>query len=195
MVVSVWRVPGALLLVCVRVCACVCVLRMCVRACLWCSSTMFELLRRQKLDLLGSYYADNVNDGMRGNVRVPSPCSCTPPRAMSCDDVESLASGPGGSGALLRNPGVWFMGMAGRCCLLTRHCCARPHAVPCNRTSFPLLLPRVCVTLGGGCAMYTQQTPSCDGMGPGNNRHVGDGKYCQSEDNLSAAAKAATLGV
>jgi hypothetical protein len=119
MVVSVWRVPGALLLVCVRVCACVCVLRMCVRACLWCSSTMFELLRRQKLDLLGSYYADNVNDGMRGNVRVPSPCSCTPPRAMSCDDVESLASGPGGSGALLRNPGVWFMGMAGRCCLLT----------------------------------------------------------------------------
>jgi hypothetical protein len=43
--------------------------------------------------------------------------------------------------------------------------------------------------------MYTQQTPSCDGMGPGNNRHVGDGKYCQSEDNLSAAAKAATLGV
>jgi len=30
---------------------------------------MFELLRRQKLDLLGAYYADNVNDGMRGNVR------------------------------------------------------------------------------------------------------------------------------
>ena len=58
---------------------------------------------------------------------------------------------------------------------------------------FPSLLP--CVTLCGGCAMYTQQTPSCDGMGPGNNRHVGDGKYCQSEDNLSAAAKAATLGV
>jgi len=30
---------------------------------------MFELLRRQKLDLLGAHYADNVNDGMRGNVR------------------------------------------------------------------------------------------------------------------------------
>jgi hypothetical protein len=31
---------------------------------------MFELLRRQKLDLLGAYYADNVNDGMRGNVQI-----------------------------------------------------------------------------------------------------------------------------
>eukprot|EP00277_Geminigera_cryophila_P011706 CAMPEP_0179442452 /NCGR_PEP_ID=MMETSP0799-20121207/25972_1 /TAXON_ID=46947 /ORGANISM="Geminigera cryophila, Strain CCMP2564" /LENGTH=66 /DNA_ID=CAMNT_0021227657 /DNA_START=128 /DNA_END=328 /DNA_ORIENTATION=- len=66
---------------------------------------MFELLRRQKLDLLGAHYADNVNDGMRGN------------------------------------------------------------------------------------------TPSCDGMGPQNNRHVGEGTYCQTEDFLSPAERAATLGV
>ncbi|MGB1592357.1 MAG: hypothetical protein ACPIOQ_06350 [Promethearchaeia archaeon] len=68
-------------------------------------SAMFELLRRQSLDLLGAYYADNVNDGMRGN------------------------------------------------------------------------------------------TPSCDSMGPQNNRHVGDGSYCQPEDFLTPAERAATLGV
>lgn len=39
------------------------------------------------------------------------------------------------------------------------------------------------------------QTPSCDGMGPQNNRHVGDGSYCQPEDYLSAAERAATLGI
>eukprot|EP00286_Rhodomonas_abbreviata_P018229 CAMPEP_0181309214 /NCGR_PEP_ID=MMETSP1101-20121128/11894_1 /TAXON_ID=46948 /ORGANISM="Rhodomonas abbreviata, Strain Caron Lab Isolate" /LENGTH=78 /DNA_ID=CAMNT_0023415683 /DNA_START=103 /DNA_END=339 /DNA_ORIENTATION=+ len=38
-------------------------------------------------------------------------------------------------------------------------------------------------------------TPSCDGMGPQNNRHVGDGRYCQAEDYLSPAERAATLGV
>jgi hypothetical protein len=92
------RRPAAYVPVCVCVCVCVyvcaracvvcaCCVCVCVRACVRaCSSAMFELLRRQKLDLLGSYYADNVNDGMRGNVRVPSPCSCSPPRAMSCDD-------------------------------------------------------------------------------------------------------------
>jgi hypothetical protein len=69
------------------------------------SRAMFELLRRQKLDLLGAYYADNVNDGMRGN------------------------------------------------------------------------------------------TPSCDSMGPQNSRHVGEGKFCQPEDYLSPAERAATLGV
>lgn len=39
------------------------------------------------------------------------------------------------------------------------------------------------------------QTPSCDGMGPQNNRHVGDGSYCRAEDYLSPAERAATLGV
>jgi hypothetical protein len=39
------------------------------------------------------------------------------------------------------------------------------------------------------------QTPSCDGMGPQNNRHVGDGSYCQPEDYLTAAERAATLGI
>ena len=36
---------------------------------------MFELAVRQfsKLDLLGGFYADNVNDGMWGNVSHPSP--------------------------------------------------------------------------------------------------------------------------
>ena len=43
-------------------------------------------------------------------------------------------------------------------------------------------------------AMRCQQTPS-DGMGPQNNRHVGDSRYCQTENNLSPAERAATLGV
>jgi hypothetical protein len=39
------------------------------------------------------------------------------------------------------------------------------------------------------------QTPSCDGMGPGNTRHIGDGSFCQAEDYLTPAEREATLGV
>ena len=40
---------------------------------------MFELAVRHfsKLDLLGAFYADNVNDGMYGNVRSRHPPSLT----------------------------------------------------------------------------------------------------------------------
>eukprot|EP00282_Hemiselmis_andersenii_P007456 CAMPEP_0114110838 /NCGR_PEP_ID=MMETSP0043_2-20121206/1521_1 /TAXON_ID=464988 /ORGANISM="Hemiselmis andersenii, Strain CCMP644" /LENGTH=73 /DNA_ID=CAMNT_0001202805 /DNA_START=19 /DNA_END=240 /DNA_ORIENTATION=- len=38
-------------------------------------------------------------------------------------------------------------------------------------------------------------TPSCDGMGPQNNRHVGDGRFCQAEDYLTKREREATLGV
>ena len=85
--------------------SCSCPALSCISVELFEGSAMFELLRRQSLDLLGAYYADNVNDGMRGN------------------------------------------------------------------------------------------TPSCDSMGPQNNRHVGDGSYCQPEDFLTPAERAATLGV
>ena len=65
------------------------------RACACLRRAMFELLRRQQLDLLGAFYADNVNDGMRGNVRAHlAPC-CAPRHAMSCDCTESRAPGAG----------------------------------------------------------------------------------------------------
>ena len=84
---------GALL--CVRVSARAACLRVRARACACLRRAMFELLRRQQLDLLGAFYADNVNDGMRGNVRAHLPPCCAPRHAMSCDCTESRAPGAG----------------------------------------------------------------------------------------------------
>ena len=78
------RMPltGRTSVVCGRAAVCACVGARCLfaRACACLRRAMFELLRRQQLDLLGAFYADNVNDGMRGNVRAhlllaaPRPC-------------------------------------------------------------------------------------------------------------------------
>ena len=56
------------------------------------SSTMFELLRRQKLDLLGAHYADNVNDGMRGNVFPVPTCARVVKHMVQWPAVSLLAS-------------------------------------------------------------------------------------------------------
>ena len=63
------------------------------RACACLRRAMFELLRRQQLDLLGAFYADNVNDGMRGNVRAHLLLAA--PRAMRCRAIAQRAARPG----------------------------------------------------------------------------------------------------
>jgi hypothetical protein len=76
---------------------------------------------------------------------------------------------------------AWFM-----CVSMGGVACVRACVAACRR-------------FRGGCARARRrgrrQTPSCDGMSPQNNRHVGEGAYCQPEDYLTASERAATLGI
>ena len=61
---------------------------------------MFELAVRHfsKLDLLGAFYADNVNDGMYGDVRSHLPPSLTELVQAALSPGERRPLNPGGSG-------------------------------------------------------------------------------------------------
>ncbi len=72
---------------------------------------------------------------------------------------------------------------------------ARVRTRPCSRFRESRARARPSLNVHLRARRRWRQTPSCDGMSPQNNRHVGDGAYCQPEDYLTAAERAATLGI